>query len=992
MTPNASSGLTATSRSWQVIEGSSIRGLSGQIRVRIRGVAKIAVAALCAFHPQIGHADDGSGHFRKELWVNSFSRRLLDDPGRLAYIYEAYFHPDTARQQEAGDKLSMQVPPMLLTEAGLGLGWDIWKVLGANTTREQQIADIKSIFNRQPDEFYEFSSEAYDSLMSPVNSRDQKFKSYMEDEFAKGGLLAPDVSDRALLNDAPNSQVTLQAINQLKTLDDTALQQVMSDDAQLRGYLNARLGTTETLIQSSTDAVQSEVSQIKSLTESIVAAQADAQQRQASFERQQAAIGEERASVYIAASFISIFNPGVGKYVGTIGNSLITVGGAIGSIAENGLSAAATGNIVGAILSITGLFGSHEDPVRQALQDISAQLNDIKSHLHLIDQKLDRLAALIQQAAVQSQQSLDQIQLEVEQVGREVQAGFAALRVDNQTILQSPFYQAYVDCKNKYSSRNEYIVDPTSSPGQQIGTCLSLAEDYALRLSESAAFTQSGANPTDGIHVHGNDGWSYVGTIGALVRYIDEQHGHILTGADSVDPPGVEEIASLDGLPNPDVWYAGVKAWLELRELVPELDWPKSNEIVSNMIDTGNKLANAIHLVWSFPWRPIAPGTVAFYGLSYESALDDAYEDFSAWARQFASEQDVWPQVQNDLGHRLLTGDNSIEAPTATGLSWTSVYFNIFNSEVTQFFSDEQSGFSTYKGGVSTWKGCFNLTDSLKYGPHGAAPSQVVLYYQIQRDCRPYPLQSNGRLDNIAHTDALIPDMIDLDQRTAAQLVSYKALMAQLAPNLVGSNPVAMNVNQGWAAIAQTQQAQVSSFLEGLRVKLYGRVQDNVATNAAYYAKFQLIDRALEGYEELTRFVSGECFWSHSEINGLFYGDARLISGSDIESWLSSGSPLNVAQPNAPVKAETGQAESLSAALMGYIEQVPRDPSKPNVAMGDRDELRWNPSEYDEQCLQIPESLRRGLAMLIAYQALQSRSITPASISPRPPSGVDPVH
>ena len=376
-------------------------------------------------------------------WVKQQAVRsaLERDPDTAIRAFQMVAHPGelpatdqiviTKEQYELAMKVLQSVPPIPLP--GTPVGVDIASIarfadaMNSVTTYElkqqgidpdQAKRDLMNLVENQPGLLDGLADQMRGNLVDPtisaeLLSADGKLRGQLEGLVSEGKL--PDINgDQDNLVEGLNPNMVTQKLATLLA-DET--------DDQLSAMRNDP-ATTLRFLSDNRDALldqSSEIDDLQKKTDVLIGNLAD---QRAKAERD-ASLANAKGGVATAAGLLRLMDPSAAKAasdIETFGNAVINGEQAIVSLA-GGFSLAATGNLVGAVGSIAGLFSHQQDiaAIRQqqimdGLSHLSKQLDDISHKLDLIDGQLTSIKNTLDQLALQGDSQFQTLMSELAEI------------------------------------------------------------------------------------------------------------------------------------------------------------------------------------------------------------------------------------------------------------------------------------------------------------------------------------------------------------------------------------------------------------------------------------------------------------------------------------------------------------------------------------------------------------------------------------------------
>lgn len=272
-------------------------------------------------------------------------------------------------------------------------------------------------------------------------------------------VTAPYASDQQIFASAPTGVVAVKVYEALSKKSDAQLARLLGDREEFKKFLSEELGGQKKLLESMT----SEMSAMQtSLTELIEArrAQETAEKlakRQAQFDLKYTRAHEY---TYAAAAALQFVDPQMAAFVQNGGSAMLVMARSIESLAKDGFSAAATGNLLGAAFTVYSLFSTQgEDPTTAAMmaqfESLSKQITSLSKQIEGIDKKIDQFIQTQNSGYADVRDQLRTLTTELRMLQTFV--------IDNEnTRIQAEINTADLICSDRLASGLFSVDNPTS--------------------------------------------------------------------------------------------------------------------------------------------------------------------------------------------------------------------------------------------------------------------------------------------------------------------------------------------------------------------------------------------------------------------------------------------------------------------------------------------------------------------------------------------------
>lgn len=857
----------------------------------------VVILATLVASPSWSQQASPESRMRRELWVAGFVDDMLKQPDRLIYLVEASTNPKRAESWRGYDKFTIQVPKDIAQAVGGGLGfsYNLWKEYGLSSGREEAKERIRNYYNRNPGEFYEFAQRAFDSLVKSDGNQsivEKEFTKIVKKEYTKGGIIPHDAAMPVLINHAPTNTVVAPILQDLKNQSSANLKKILSSEANLKKFIESRFGKLETSLDNNLKFIETSNKEMQDLLKQIIeesASNRSIEKQQAQFESE---ARERRAGVFIASNIIGIFDPQGGQLISVIGNAGLDTYTAISDIAANGISLVSSATLVGAGLAVAQLFMKSTDPAAERhkqlvgmLQEIGEDIKAIRVQLGRMEVRLitmsENLAELREGQIGSAQLSVQKIQsLHEELVGIWVKQNY-----DNQENLQQSFRDSVVECFNSYTSRKVFVVDPLTTEGAAMRTCLSKSETFGLSDAKGETFTGSSNHLTKELLPEMlKRPYDYLGMLPAAVALLGDKN--ILVDRYAIP---VYDISDLTNIVNPIAWATGASAFVELRLLVPEFRWPEEKKIVTRLLNEGRRAKKALSII-----NLLRSGDAALVK-SKPSIKGRKYRLMTAWTifelevikKQFIRKKSQDNSLAYGLSEKFYPILERTPQLSLRDFELIGSDLKIFEHKITTWM--DKGVVSQDVGYQNQWEGCFNRTSDLVW--HASQSKQPdfgkpLHRYRYEQWCGKITSHSSiydpRSLDNTPELKAAVDEEFEKFKKTPGNFVTRDLLREANAFRVE---------NDAWSARYQTLLPVLEISLDQLREEFSLYVSAQLVTNNAPRLSGYLdqADLGLYLWEFLERVGGADCFWANPSMVAIFYGNDPLLSGADFRKAAEKG-------------------------------------------------------------------------------------------------------
>jgi hypothetical protein len=867
-------------------------------------VTRALLFCLCILVQSVALADDS---VRRTLWVSNFVEKIKAKPDHLLYLSEAQRNYRTAKVNRAFDEYLVNLPQRIATDAFPGkkvpLGFDYLR--DSVPGRPQTIKKVREYYNEDPSAFYRLGEKSYDVLIKrddELTDRELGYKNILNSEVQAGILPGANADIKTLFNGAPG--VAMNAIaERLNKKNAAEVKKILSSNEELKTFILNEFGTMDAALQTVNKSVAERYDRINNMSEQIGQLTADADIKKAK-EKREGEIAEGRAGVYLASKLLGLSDQEAGRIVDVGGNASIDIAVAVVNISENGLSLAATGNIVGAAFAVAGLFDKSPDvnsirhqQIVSMLAHISEQLTVINNKLDVVDEKMTLVIAGIEELKRGQAESTASIVARIDALDRQIGDTFRDIRSDHISLLAQDFKVAERICQNLFPEGGAFVDSQQSSPGIQATNCLSQSETYALLTSRESAFNYKDFNLNSGAlsTLQGlPDVYDFLG----ITPQITSRLG--------IDPNlstfKVKNLHSSDfiGLPHPDALADGARAFIDLQDRVPEMPYANEKSILYSFLDQAERLARVFDLAYEADLDVNGKYTTQPY-LTALSDLKDAIRDAEPAYFAYAETHDqalersrggqIWcfngksPPDENVCKRKIsLLTDIDLHTPRHPDLEHLLGYFAGAQLDVINILSrtERNPEIATHgpNGVVSTVRAC------ARYWP------KII----IEKDLSGQGLQKEF------YTFTKNEQCIDLISKPSANEAEARNDLATqftvfLGARMVDRDQFSPPPGQAWDD--PTQALAISNKILAARRGNFGNWLFSEFTNnhlPKLSAAVEALDRSVFAWEFLERIGRGGCFSVIPSKVELFYPSKQglLLKGAEVRSLLSAGDVMGI--------------------------------------------------------------------------------------------------
>ncbi|MFP3588568.1 hypothetical protein SCB29_33780 [Paraburkholderia sp. SIMBA_055] len=575
----------------------------------------------------------------REMWANQFATRLRANPEKAVYVIEGSLDYRRANLMKTADHYSIDLPLRLSKEVesytgikGVNLIYETYKSV-VKSPREKQREELLKYYYSDPTALIDLGRRSYDILRqndsSSLSDRQKGFSTILKSEIARGTFDPPQVANRATIENLPKQGLSGRVREKLLLKSDEALTKVLDSDQNFRGFFDSEIGAADAALSSAVIDSISRSKEADTMSETITSFRSSVERAERQ-EKQAQLLADQRGAILISSTLLGFVDPKAAKILDVGGNAMVDASAALKTIAEDGLTIAATGNIFAAAMTIAQLFSGAPDPQsarHQQLVDmlsrVGEQIADLSQRVALIDENVRRVLLGIDELKSGQTASTAALMSRLDALSQQMQAGFQSNRTDHAIILSSSFHWQVLACKNMFPADGNFVDTGESPIGIRLADCLSSFESHATQNAKTATFTYKDIDLQnyDLANLEKMEPFEY---IGILPQIIDKMPW---AGALSATYQKSAVAATFADLPNQQALTDGVIAYIELRRRRSEYPYPNDATILAGFADEIVQYLSSIDTAFSILNVPGLPAAQPY--LESLSKLDDKVRGLS---------------------------------------------------------------------------------------------------------------------------------------------------------------------------------------------------------------------------------------------------------------------------------------------------------------------------------------------------------------------------